>query len=82
MNKPKDLSQHLQNRRSGEMANCLFDAYKNYVMPYGRHIYTTASDMDMDTMCAYPPSQHALPQWNRVLHCFSNYQCIYLPDQE
>ena len=56
-----DLIQNSQNRRSGERANCLFETYNNSVMPHGRHIYATSDDMDMATICAYPPSQHALP---------------------
>ena len=55
-----NLSQNDQNIRSGEKDNCLFKTYENSVMPHGPHIYTTEVDMNMDTMCAYPPSQHAL----------------------
>ena len=51
-------------------------------MPHGHHIYATASDMDIDIMCAYPPSQNALPQWKCVLRCCSNLLHIDLTDQE
>ena len=51
-------------------------------MPHRHHIYTTVYEMAMATMCTYPPSQHVLPHWKCVLHCFSNFPCIDLPDQE
>ena len=43
--KIKDKSQNAQNRRSGEMANCIFETYKNSVMAHGRHIYHTVYAM-------------------------------------
>ena len=49
------------------MDNFLFDTYKNSVIPHGRHIYATASDMSMATICAYRPYQHSLPQCKFVL---------------
>ena len=51
-------------------------------MPHGRHIYATEADMSMATMCEYPPSQHVLPQWKRVLCCCSNFSRIDITDQE
>ena len=42
------------------MENGLFETYENFVMPHGHHIYAAAADMDMATMCAYTPYQHAL----------------------
>ena len=74
----KYLSQNAQNRGSREKSNRLFDTYKNYLMPHGRHIYATAADMDMATICAYPPSQHALPYWKCVLCCCYNFPLIDL----
>ena len=44
-----------------EMANNLFNKYKNSVMPHGCHMNATESDIDIDKMCAYLPSQHAMP---------------------
>ena len=82
LRKLNDLSQNVQNRRSGEKPNRLFETYKNYVIPHGCHIYATESDMAMTTICAYPPSQHALPHWKYVLRCFYNITSICLPDQE
>ena len=51
-------------------------------MPYGRHIYATASDMTKATICAYPYSDYALPHWKFVLQCCAKCQSINLPDQE
>ena len=51
-------------------------------MSYWRHIYATAADIYVATMCAYPPYQHALPHWKCVLPCCCNCLCIDLPDQE
>ena len=73
--KLNNLSQNAQNRRSDENANRLFETYKNSVMPHGHHIYATASDMAIATMCAYPPCKC-------VLRCCSNFTRIDLPDQE
>ena len=68
LSKINDISQNAQNTRSGEMDNHLFETYKNSMTPHGRHIYATAAAMAMDTMCAYPPSQHEL------IHC----KCVFL----
>ena len=35
------------------MYNRLFETYKNSVMPHGKHIFKTASEMAMERMCAY-----------------------------
>ena len=59
----KYQSQQEKNRRSSEMACCIFETYKNSVMTHGRHIYQAVSEMDMTTMCAYQLSQHALTPW-------------------
>ena len=82
LNNLKDLSQIAQNRRYGEIANHIFDAYKNSVIPYGNHIYATAYDMDMATMFAYQPSHNELTQWKYVLSFCSNFPRIDLPVQE
>ena len=76
----KNLSQNSQKRRYGEKANHTFDTYKNSVMPHGHHIYETSSDIAMATMCAYPPSQHALSHWKCVLRCCYNCPGIDFPD--
>ena len=34
------------------------------------------------TMCTYPPSQHALPHWKCVFHCFEQCPYIDIPGQE
>ena len=54
----KHQSQNEQNIKSGEMANRLFETYKNSVMMHGRHSYQTESAMAMATLYKYPPSQH------------------------
>ena len=59
--KLKDISQNSQNRRSGEQENCIYETYKNTVMPHGRHIYAKSYDMAKATMCANPYSDHTLP---------------------
>ena len=82
MRKLNDLSQNAQTIRSGEMDNCLFETYKNSVMPHVRYIYATAADIAMAKICTYTPSQHAFPHWNFLLRCCSNCPRIGLPDQE
>ena len=69
-------------RRSGEKSNCIYETYKNTVMPHGRHIYVKASDMAKATMCAYPQPDHALPYWKCVMRCCARYPSVNLPDQE
>ena len=36
--KLKDQSQNAQNRRSGKKSNCIYETYKDSVMPHERHI--------------------------------------------
>ena len=60
------------------MDNHLFETHTKYVTTYGRHIYANASNMAMTTRCAYPLSQHALPQWKCVLLCCANFPSIDL----
>ena len=57
----KDQSCNAQNRSSSEMANPLLETYKSLVTPYGKHMFQTAYNMAMATMCAYPLSNYALP---------------------
>ena len=79
--KLNDPSKNSQNIRSGENSNRLFETYKKSVMPHGHHIYATAADMAMATMCAYPTSQHVLPQCKCVLRCCYNLPFIDLTYQ-
>ena len=39
---------------------CIYETYKNTVMPHGHHVYAKASDMAKVTMCAYPQYDHTL----------------------
>ena len=75
------LSQNAQSRRSGETDNFLFETNKNSVMPHGRHIHTTADDMAMTTIFAYPLSPLVLKHWKCVLHCCCNLLYIDLTDK-
>ena len=47
----KDHSCNAQNRRSGEMSNHLINKYKNTVIPHGEHVFETATETEMATMC-------------------------------
>ena len=82
LKKLKDKSQNSQSRRSGEKSHHIYETYKNTGIPHGRHIYTKSSDMENDTMCTCPQSDHAFPHWKYVLRCC--YDCLYinLPDQK
>ena len=82
MKKLKDKIQNAQSRRSGEKSYYIYETYKNTMIPHGRHIYAKASDMENATMCTYPQSDHALPNWKCVLWCCANCPYINLPDQE
>ena len=64
------------------MINRLFETYKYTLIPNGIHIYATKFDMDIATMCEYPPYQHGFPHWKCVLYCCANYPCIDIPVQE
>ena len=44
--KLKDQIQNSQNRRSGEKSNCIYETFKNTVMPHGRQVYAKASDLE------------------------------------
>ena len=61
---------------------CMYETYKNAVMPHGHHIYAKSSDMANATMCAYPQSYNSLPHRKGVLKLCANYTCINLPEQE
>ena len=61
---------------------CIYETYKNTVMPHGRHIYTRAYDTAKATMCAYSQSYHALQHWKYVLRCCAQCPSINIPDQE
>ena len=78
----KDQRQNAQRRRSGEKAHHIYTAYKNTVIPHGRHIYAKASDTENAKMWAYSNLDNALPNWKFVLRCCANCPCINLPDQE
>ena len=41
------------------MFNQLFETYKHFAIPHGENILNTASDMDMETICAYQLSKYA-----------------------
>ena len=82
LNKLKCQSQNHHNRRPSELESHIYETYKNAVIPYGHHIYITASDMDIDTMCDFPPYKHALPHWKCVICCCSNFPNIFTPVQE
>ena len=69
-----DQSCNAQNRRSVEIENCLFETYKIYVMPNGKHTFQISSDMSTATICAYPSSNYVLPHWKCVLGC-----CVICP---
>ena len=64
------------------MTNILFETYKNTVMTHDKHIFQTAYDMAMATMCAYPSSKYALSHWKRVLHCCTQCPRIDPPSTE
>ena len=48
--KIKNQSHTAKNIRSGEMVSRIFETYKNSVIPHGRNIYQTSSDMAMATI--------------------------------
>ena len=56
--------------------------HKQLMIPNVSHIYATSSDMSMVTMCSYPQSQHAFPNWKCMLSCCSNLPCIDITHQE
>ena len=69
LNKLKYKSKNTHNRRSGELASCIYETYKNYIMMHGSHIYIIAADMAMYKICDLPPDKHDTPQWKCVLPC-------------
>ena len=78
--KLKDLSQNAQNRRSGGK-NCIYETYKNKVMPHGRHIYAKSYDMEKATMWDNSQSDHALPHCKCVLRCCAQCTSMNIPYQ-
>ena len=70
----KNIKDLVHNSQKKSMVKCLTAYLRqiNYVMLHGSHIYTATSEIYMDTMCAYPLSQHTFPHWKCVLHCCAN----------
>ena len=66
----------------GKKQICIYETYKNTVMPNGRHIYSKAYDMARATMCAYSQSDHVIPKLKCILRCCSQYPSINIPDQK
>ena len=54
LKKLKYKNQNALIRGSGEKSHHRYETYKNIVITHGHHIYSKASDMENDTMCAYP----------------------------
>ena len=80
--KLKYQSQNDQNRSSGKKEHCIYETYKNTVMPHGRHIYAKAYVISKAKMCAYSQSDHDLPHWKCVLQCCAKCPSINITDQE
>ena len=51
-------------------------------MPHVCHIYSKASGMENDKICAYGKYDNTLPHWKCVIICCAEYLCINLHDQE
>ena len=66
----------------GKNKICIYETYKNTVMPHGRHIYAKSYAMAKETMCAYSQPDHELPHWKCVLRCCDKCPSINTPDQE
>ena len=66
----------------GKKQICVYETYKNTVIPHGRSIYAKAYDMVTAKMCVYPRSDHVLPHWKCVLQCCAKCLGVNLPDQE
>ena len=79
--KIKDISQNYQNRGSGGESNCIYETYKNTVMPHGRHIYAKAYEMKKATMYANLHYYHVLPHFKCLLLCCDQCTIINIPDQ-
>ena len=64
------------------MANHLFETYKHSVIPHVKHVFKTASDIAMATMCAYPSFKNSLPHWKFVMRCCAKCSCIDVTSPE
>ena len=60
-------SKILKTEGLGEKKISIYETCKNTVMPHGSHIYSKVSDMENETMCVYPSSDHASTHWKCVL---------------
>ena len=78
----KDQIQNAQNRMSWKKSNCIYETYKNKVMPPGCHIYTKVYGMAKATIYTYPQLYHALPHWKCDMQCCAKFPSVNLPDQE
>ena len=61
LKKLKDKIQNAQSRRSDKKPHHIYETYKTFLMPHGRHIYAKAYAVAKAVMCTYPQSDHARP---------------------
>ena len=66
----------------GENKICIYEAYKNTVMPHGIHIYAKAYDIEKATIWEYSHSDHVLPHYKCLFQCCAKCPSINIPDQE
>ena len=78
----KDRSRNALNIRSNKISGHIFETCKNYVRPHGCHIYNTAADISMATMCLCTSKSRALILCKCILCCFRKCPSIVLPSQE
>ena len=72
----------LKTEGMGENQICIYEIYKNTVIPHGHHIYAKLYDIAKSKMCVYPQLDHALPHCKYVLRCCAKCPRIYIPDQQ
>ena len=68
-------------RRSGELEVYTYETYKNDLMMHINHIYKTAPDMAIATMCDFTWDKNDMEQWKYLLCCCSKCPSIVTTNQ-
>ena len=76
------ISHKVQNIKSGEISNCTFETYKNYVRPRGCYINNTTANMAMSTICPCTSEYHGILHCKCLLRYFDKFSSIFVPSQE
>ena len=75
----KDSTLNDQNRRSGEVTDCIIETYNDDVIHSGGHIHKVATEIDIATTFPFLSDRHALPHRKYMLWLCVVYPSLVIP---